>query len=172
MSTLATRVNALKPTAAEIGDVDSILRRAREIEARKRASYMNKLSTRVEKQEVVAPQRFQGPRDVINLAMTDLLPSADIEQSQDWPPHAGKKRKTARDIIAEVAEEYQVTIKDILSIRRNNDIVEARHECVWRIKNETMLSFPQMGKIMNRDHSSLVHAYHKMRDRKAKEAAQ
>lgn len=169
MSTLATRVNALKPTAAEIGDVDSIWRKAREAEARRRSSYMNKLSTRVEKQEVVEPPRFQGPRDVINLSMTDLLRPSDDELSQDWPPH-GKKRKTAREIIVEVAEEYQVTVKDILSIRRNNNIVEARHECVWRIKNETMLSFPQMGKIMNRDHSSLVHAYHKMRDRKAKEA--
>lgn len=171
MSTLAQRTNALQPTAAEIGDVDAIMRRYAELEAKKRASYVNKLSTKVDKPEVVAPQRFNGTRDVINLTMTDLPETNAAEQGQEWPPTNGKPRKNARQIIIEVAREFDVTVHDILSIRRNSSIVHARHEAVWRIKNETMLSFPQMGKIMKRDHSSLVHAYHKMKELKARETA-
>lgn len=63
-----------------------------------------------------------------------------------------------KQIIAEVADKHQVNPMEILSQRREKYIILARHEAVWRIRNETPLSFPQIGVRMNRDHSTLIHS--------------
>ncbi|CDP50689.1 hypothetical protein [Devosia sp. DBB001] len=61
-------------------------------------------------------------------------------------------------IVAECAAKYGVSVKDILSMRRNKDIVSARYEAMWRMRQETTMSYPQIGAKLGRDHSTVVHA--------------
>jgi hypothetical protein len=42
------------------------------------------------------------------------------------------------------------------------DIVKHRHQAMYRIRMETTLSYPQIGKLFNRDHSTVVHAVQKV----------
>ncbi len=60
------------------------------------------------------------------------------------------------NILTSVCENHNITLNELLSPRRNRKFVLARKECA-RILRENGLSYPKIGKIMNRDHSSIVH---------------
>lgn len=46
---------------------------------------------------------------------------------------------------------------ELFSHRRNPALVRARHEIMYRAAKETKLSLPQIGRFLERDHSSVVH---------------
>jgi len=71
------------------------------------------------------------------------------------PPWKGKAR--AREILQEIAETYNVTVADILSRARRKELVVARHHAMWRVRTSTTLSFPQMARIFQRDHTSVIY---------------
>lgn len=66
--------------------------------------------------------------------------------------------RPANKIIAEVLREYpEYTLADIRSPRRMRPLVKARNACVIAVRRERPdLSFPQIGKIFNRDHTSIL----------------
>ena len=73
--------------------------------------------------------------------------------SEALPP----KPKTAKEIIAEVCELRHVTRTALMSGRRFKQIVDCRHEIMWRLREETSLSFPQIGRLLGgMDHSSVI----------------
>ena len=52
---------------------------------------------------------------------------------------------------------------EILGPRRSRDIVQVRHECIAAVVvNCHHLSYPQIGRFFNRDHTSILHAARKM----------
>ncbi|MGD9740397.1 MAG: helix-turn-helix domain-containing protein [Parvibaculaceae bacterium] len=61
-------------------------------------------------------------------------------------------------IIAEVSEKHDIPVKDILSERRAWALIPARHEAIYRCVAETALSLPAIGRVFNRDHTSIGHA--------------
>lgn len=64
----------------------------------------------------------------------------------------------AERIIGEVCDQHHITKLEIKSPRRNVNIVRARHEAVWRLKNETSLSYPQIGRLFGLDPTSVCYA--------------
>ena len=62
-----------------------------------------------------------------------------------------------RDIIAEVADEFQLFPSDIVSHKRRSKIVAARHKAMWRARQETDASFLKLARIFKRDHSTVIH---------------
>lgn len=63
-----------------------------------------------------------------------------------------------RDIVEEVAIKHEVTFNDIISQRRNVKIVAARHEAMYRLREETPASYPRIGKWLgDRDHTTVLH---------------
>jgi chromosomal replication initiation ATPase DnaA len=73
-----------------------------------------------------------------------------------------------KTIIREVAEKHEVKVVDIISIRRDRKSCIARHEAMWRLKQETTMSFPQIGRRLGgRDHSTVIHGIHKHEERMA-----
>lgn len=63
-----------------------------------------------------------------------------------------------KQILAEVCAKHDISPMDILSARRRADIVVARQECMWRIRNETPLSLPQIGdRLGGRDHTTILY---------------
>lgn len=78
-------------------------------------------------------------------------------------------RVPAKQIIAEVLEDYPgITIADILSQRRRRDLVQARHACMKAVhERRPDMSFPQLGRVFSRDHSSILHALGRLKRDKA-----
>ncbi len=65
-------------------------------------------------------------------------------------------RPNISDIIAAVGAHYGVARIDILSDRREEKLVKARHVCCWLAKELTLSSYPQIGTAMHRDHTSVM----------------
>jgi chromosomal replication initiator protein len=62
-------------------------------------------------------------------------------------------------IIADVCVEYNVSRYDLTSSRRTKDISNARQDAAWRMRRDTSLSLPQIGRRLgNRDHGTIIHA--------------
>lgn len=64
----------------------------------------------------------------------------------------------ARRIIDEVAAKHEFSSAAIVGRSRKKAIVAARNEAAWRIVNELGYSLPQTGKLLDRDHSTVIHA--------------
>lgn len=74
---------------------------------------------------------------------------------------------TMRQIAMEVCADHRVAFREILSDRRSRYIVLARHEIWWRCKNETMKSFPTIGRFFRRDHTTIMAGVRKHEERLA-----
>jgi hypothetical protein len=113
---------------------------------------------------VSAPNEWRAAVDEVTMYMDPL--SADGEPVEIISIVPRWKR-----ILQEVSSKHRVTIEEIISHRRNVPAMTARREAIWRIKNETTLSYPQIGKKFGgRDHSTIIHALKKYEEAMAKEA--
>jgi chromosomal replication initiation ATPase DnaA len=66
-----------------------------------------------------------------------------------------------RRIINVVAAYYKVPVGDVLGRSRTETVVEARWAAMTAAWVETTLSFPQLGRLFGRDHTSVLHAVQK-----------
>lgn len=69
-----------------------------------------------------------------------------------------RKLKTAvEQIKSEVSLKHGVTVEDIDSPKRALHMVAARHECMWRLRNETGASYHQIARQLGgKDHTSVI----------------
>lgn len=65
-------------------------------------------------------------------------------------------------IIEEVAKFYFITKADLLGINRSDSIATPRQIAMFLLRDKLKLSYPSIGKILNRDHTTAVHAYNKI----------
>ena len=73
-----------------------------------------------------------------------------------------KKKIEADDIINKVSKFLKISIDDIMSAKRNKEVVFARMIAIYLCKDMTDLSFPAIGKLFNKDHSSIFYANSKI----------
>jgi hypothetical protein len=60
-------------------------------------------------------------------------------------------------ILRQVCGKHQVGRSAILSLRRQQELIQARFELYYRLRNETRLSFPCIGRLVHRHHSTVLH---------------
>lgn len=84
------------------------------------------------------------------------------------PPAPAKGPATAREIITAAARKFGFTYEEMISVHRGKQISRAR-QTVYAILRARGNSYPQIGRWMNRDHSSVVHGC-TMFDRYAQDA--
>lgn len=70
------------------------------------------------------------------------------------------REKNLRDI-NHLAEGYGYTVVDILGPKRSKHLVYVRNLCVFMLRDKGY-STTEIGRIMNRDHSTIVHALNKV----------
>ena len=71
---------------------------------------------------------------------------------------------SADDIMATVANFYNVKVSDLKGSRRLKQLVRPRHVAMFLIRKYTQHSFPEIGRIFgNRDHATVQHAVKKIR---------
>lgn len=69
-----------------------------------------------------------------------------------------RKYPTVNQIVAAVSERFGVSVNDIMSMRRTNEIIYARHACYWLVREVTPLSLLQIARFMDKkDHSTIIH---------------
>lgn len=68
------------------------------------------------------------------------------------------------DIVAAVSRATRVSMAEIYGRKRSQQISDARHIAMYLIRENTDLSYPQIGRIMGqRDHSTIIHGHRKIR---------
>jgi chromosomal replication initiator protein len=70
----------------------------------------------------------------------------------------------AEDIIRSVADFYNIKVGDLKGDRRLKQLVRPRHVAMWMVRKHTELSFPEIGRVFDRDHATVQHACKKVAD--------
>lgn len=95
------------------------------------------------------------------LAMANLLSGQPITMEmvlQTVPEYlrdAEPVSDTIDRILASVARRHEVTVEDIMGASRKKEIKNARNVAMYVVRSITGLSFPQIGLVFNRDHSTV-----------------
>src|SRR3989338_11478457 len=78
-------------------------------------------------------------------------------------------RKTSpQSILKAVADFYNISSNDLLKRSRKKEVVKPRQVAMFLLREETKLSFPEIGqKLGGRDHSTVIHACEKIRNESA-----
>lgn len=61
-----------------------------------------------------------------------------------------------RRIAEEVAESYGLRLRDLTGLERGPTYAHPRQEAMWRVRQETELSYPRIGEFFNRDHATVL----------------
>ena len=71
-----------------------------------------------------------------------------------------------RVVVEEVAKKHGIRVVELCSARRARELVNARHEAMWRLRNETTMSLPAIGrKLGGRDHTTVIHGIQRHEER-------
>jgi len=92
------------------------------------------------------------------LCQAHMLIDAYRQSGLESEKHA---RRSPRAIIESVLEDFHpdVSFSDVVGPKRSRYLVAARHQCMKAVYNERKdLSFPQIGRIFNRDHTLVLYA--------------
>ena len=100
--------------------------------------------------------------EAINMDMV-LANVADLVGSEE-PEHI-----TVDRILSLVAQKYNVPVMDIRGKKRTKEIAMARHIAIYLIRKLTEMSYPVIGKELDRDHSSIMSSEKVICDRLEKE---
>lgn len=92
-------------------------------------------------------------------AELDRLLGADAERAE------AENRRTPRSAWQRIAREVSlvtgVSLKEMRSSWRATHICAARHEAWWRMRHELSLSYPQIGRLWGRDHTTILNGVRK-----------
>ncbi len=66
---------------------------------------------------------------------------------------------TVDKIFSAVYNKYNVSKEDIIGPKRQKDIAYARHAAIYLIREMTEMSYPNIAKIFNRDHTTILVSY-------------
>ncbi len=77
---------------------------------------------------------------------------------------------TVEKIFAAVYKKYNISRDDIVSSKRTKDIANARHITVYIIRTVTDMSLPNIGKIIGRDHSTVMSSLETVEKRMAQDS--
>lgn len=109
------------------------------------------------------PDPFCIPEAIRRKVRVPKVISARNESDETLPLPDAEQWKS---IIAEICEKHGIDWLDLASHRRSTEIVIARHEAMYRMRRETTMSLPAIGrKLGGRDHTTVLHGIRKHEQR-------
>ncbi len=69
---------------------------------------------------------------------------------------------TVDKIFSAITDRYGVSRSDVVGKKREKAIAEARHLSIYLIREITEMSFPNIGKLFDRDHTTILSSYQKI----------
>lgn len=95
--------------------------------------------------------------------MRNLSPDLSIATGLFGSYRSRPKHISAKQIIDRTAKYFQVTIEDLLSPKRDKDIVVPRQIAMYLLRSELHLSFPKIARELGRkDHTTAIHSVEKI----------
>lgn len=86
------------------------------------------------------------------------------EHMNAWYAHISKKGSEPLNYLKERCIEEGVTYEQIISRKKSYGLMDIRQRLQWEVKTKFDLSFPQVGHIFRRDHTSVIHNFYKVND--------
>ena len=95
--------------------------------------------------------------------MRGLVPSLELVEQMINPPTIKAKSITAERIIAKAARHFGVSVNEIRSPKRDKHISEPRQICMYLMRAELSMSYPQIARQVGRsDHTTAIHSVNKI----------
>lgn len=95
--------------------------------------------------------------------MRDIEPSVDIAKALFGKLGGRPRHFSPKRIIDVVANRYSVSVEDIMSPKRDKEIVFPRHIAMFLLRDELHLSFPKIAVALGRkDHTTAMHSVEKI----------
>lgn len=95
--------------------------------------------------------------------MRNLTPDLQIAQTLLGSAKSRPKHVTTKQIIERTARYFSVSVEDILSPKRDKDIVYPRQVAMYMLRSELHLSFPKIATELGRkDHTTAIHSVDKI----------
>lgn len=95
--------------------------------------------------------------------MRNLTPDLSVAVGLFGSLRSRPKRMSAKQIIERTAKFFQLTTEDLLSPKRDKDIVVPRQIAMYLLRNELHLSFPKIAHELGRkDHTTAIHSVDKI----------
>lgn len=69
------------------------------------------------------------------------------------------------NIIQEVTKKHAIDLDRIVGRSRQWSVLKARDELCFRLRNETHWSYPEIGRFLNKHHSSVIAAVKRYKER-------
>lgn len=103
--------------------------------------------------------------DPVAIAMFESDPEHAPEHLQYHFTGVRKPVLVGEKILHEVALKHRFKVEDLKSKGCKRALIKARQEAMYRLREEGKFSFPQIGRMVGRDHSTVIHGYqmHKSR---------
>jgi len=85
----------------------------------------------------------------------------EAEEPAPWP-RIWTPTQERLDLIAEIAEQHDVSLADVIGPSRFRHIINARFAAIRAVRQRyPEMSLPQLGRLFNRDHTTILHALRK-----------
>lgn len=81
---------------------------------------------------------------------------------QEAEPPVHRQHPSIHRIVVAVCDKYKVRQSDLVSERRTANIVRPRQIVMYLAKQLTLRSYPDIGRVLNRDHTSCLHGVKKI----------
>lgn len=95
--------------------------------------------------------------------MRGVDPSLDVAMTIIGKTNGRPKHITAKQIVEKTAKYFQIPIDDVLSSKRDKDIVVPRQVAMYMLRQELHLSFPKIAHELGRkDHTTAMHSVEKI----------
>ncbi len=95
--------------------------------------------------------------------MRALAPDINVAKSMFGNHRSRPKHMSSKQIIEKTAKHYQISVEDILSPKRDKDIVVPRQVAMYLLRSELHLSFPKIANELGRkDHTTAMHSIDKI----------
>ena len=95
--------------------------------------------------------------------MRALEPSLALASSIISASHSRPKHLSAKQIIETCSKHYQIPVTDILSPKRDKEIVMPRQMAMYLLRSELHLSYPKIAQELGRkDHTTAIHSVAKI----------
>jgi chromosomal replication initiation ATPase DnaA len=94
--------------------------------------------------------------------LRDLRRQEAKADAEEVRRQAELKKQAALDEIDAVCVEYGVTLEQLASVHKWTEIVRPRQELMWRLRVKHGWMYKQIGLLLKRDHSTVIHAVKKV----------
>lgn len=130
--------------------------------------YIERVNGTMARQERLEKARYK-PRPVLKKQSAPLQRKTIKQERPEIVAPPPVSRSHLCVIAAQVMEKHGLASDVFFSRVRTRSIAWARQEAMYRMKEETTASYPQIGRIFDMDHTTIIHAVRAHKERLAQQ---